>query len=239
LALAEGLLRYLCQHHGTRACARSSSSLLSEEGLVLAALDHSISLTLIACFHCLFLDGLIFLLVIELSYINSLWCSTTHYSDKLGFEVEFGGAYLELSVSCGKSTWCVSEADLGSLVAHDLTNDCADLNVRMRIDILNLIFKSDWAVTFNLHCFLVGEAYFAAGAHVKLAWKQAILTAIYHWIGMDWNQDLVTLAVDPDAIIEILELVVWSKLHIDVLTDARGDHAFLVILDLEERCAWW
>lgn len=54
---------------------------------------------------------------------------------------------------------------------------------------------------------------------------------------MDRYQDLVSLAVDPDAVVEIFVLVIWSELDVDVFTDAGRNHSFLVVLDFEVWCA--
>lgn len=50
---------------------------------------------------------------------------------------------------------------------------------------------------------------------------------------MNWNQDFVTFAMDSNRVIEILELVAWSELNVDILADSRGYHALFVILNFE------
>ena len=51
---------------------------------------------------------------------------------------------------------------------------------------------------------------------------------------MDWNQDLVSIAVDSHRVIVVLVFVHgWSELNVDVLSDSRWDHALLLVPDFE------
>ena len=56
---------------------------------------------------------------------------------------------------------------------------------------------------------------------------------------MDGDQDLVSLAVDPDGVVEVLVFIVWGEVDVDVFTDAGWDHAFLIVLNLKVGCLWW
>lgn len=53
---------------------------------------------------------------------------------------------------------------------------------------------------------------------------------------MDRNENLVTLAMNSNAVVEVFEFIAGRELHIDVLADTRRDHALLVVLDLKEGC---
>ena len=109
----------------------------------------------------------------------------------------------------------------------------------MWFDLLNFVFETNRAVTFNLDNFLVAHADFAACAHVNLRWQQTVLLGVDHRVRMNRNEDLVSLAMDADGVIEVLVLIVGSELHVNVLADAARDHPFLVVLYLEKRRAGW
>ena len=53
---------------------------------------------------------------------------------------------------------------------------------------------------------------------------------------MNRYEDLVSVAVDSNHIVEVLVLVVWSELHVDLLSYAGRDHALLRVFYLEVRC---
>jgi hypothetical protein len=50
---------------------------------------------------------------------------------------------------------------------------------------------------------------------------------------VDGDQDLVTFAVNSNGVVEVLELVVRSKLNINVLGNTGRNHSFLIVLDSE------
>jgi hypothetical protein len=56
---------------------------------------------------------------------------------------------------------------------------------------------------------------------------------------MNRNQDLVTFAVNSNAIIKVFILLVGGELDVDVFTDTRWDHPLLVIFNLEVWSCWW
>ena len=60
---------------------------------------------------------------------------------------------------------------------------------------------------------------FAPTAHVDILGNELVLLRIDNRISMNRNENLVTLAVDTYAVVEILELVAGRKLHVDVLAD--------------------
>ena len=57
---------------------------------------------------------------------------------------------------------------------------------------------------------------------------------------MNWDQDFVTVAVDPHRVIVILVFVgCWRELDVDVLGDTSWDHSLLLIANLEVvRLRW-
>ena len=69
--------------------------------------------------------------------------------------------------------------------------------------------------------------------HVQIGWEELVLLGVDHGEGVDRNQDLVSLAVNSNRVVEVLLLIVGGELDVDVLSDARGHHAFLVVLDFE------
>ena len=57
---------------------------------------------------------------------------------------------------------------------------------------------------------------------------------------MNWDQDFVTVAVDPHRVIVILVFVgSWSELDVDVLGDTSWDHSLLLIANLEVARLRW
>lgn len=63
---------------------------------------------------------------------------------------------------------------------------------------------------------LVQLTYLQVLAHVYVVRKHLILFAVYHWESMYWDQNLVTVTVDANAVIVVLILVIRSELHIYV-----------------------
>ena len=52
---------------------------------------------------------------------------------------------------------------------------------------------------------------------------------------MNWDQDFVTVTVDPHRIVVVLVLVNGRReLNVDVLTDSSRDHTFLLVADFKE-----
>ena len=109
----------------------------------------------------------------------------------------------------------------------------------MWFNFLNRVLEIDWAVTFNVNVFHIGLAHFAATSHVDVLRNELIFFRVNYWISVNRNQYFITFAMDTNAVIEVLELIAWGELHIDVFADTRWNHALFTILDLEEsRCRW-
>ena len=53
---------------------------------------------------------------------------------------------------------------------------------------------------------------------------------------MDGDQNLISITMNSNRIIEILVLIVRSELDIDVLSYAGGHHALLIIFNLKIWC---
>ena len=109
----------------------------------------------------------------------------------------------------------------------------------MRLDLLEFIFKIDWAVTVNTDLFGIGLANFAAFSNIDRRWKELVFLGINDWVCVDWYQDLVTFTMDSYAVIEVFVFVIWSELHVDVLTNTRWNHTFFIILNFEKWSLWW
>ena len=110
------------------------------------------------------------------------------------------------------------------------------MNLRVGFHDVDLVLKVNWAVTLHLKLLGVGLADEAAAAHVDKFGEELVHARVDHREGMDGDQDLVSLAVDPHRVIVVLVLVDGGReLNVDVLCDASRDHAFLLVLDFEER----
>ena len=55
---------------------------------------------------------------------------------------------------------------------------------------------------------------------------------------MNGNDDFVSFTVDPDAVIEVLVLIVGCELNINIISDSRWNHPFFIVLDLKVRRRW-
>ena len=109
----------------------------------------------------------------------------------------------------------------------------------MRFDLFEFVFKIYWAVTINADFFRICLAYFAAFSNVDRGWEKLVFLGVDDWIGVDWYQDLVTLAVDSYAVVEVFVFIIRSKLNVDVLTDTRWNHTFFIILNFEKWSLRW
>lgn len=74
--------------------------------------------------------------------------------------------------------------------------------------------------------------------HINIVGEQLIFFRVNDWKCMDRYQDLVTLTMNSNRIIEVLVFIVRSELNIDVLGDPRRHHPLLIVLDLEVGCTW-
>ena len=110
------------------------------------------------------------------------------------------------------------------------------MNFRVRLYHVDLILEVHRAVTLHLKLLSVGLADEAAAAHVDKLGEKLVHARIDDREGVDGNEDLVALAVDPHRVIVVLVLVdSWGELNIDVLGHASWDHSLLLVLDFEER----
>lgn len=71
-------------------------------------------------------------------------------------------------------------------------------------------------------------------SHVHVGGEDLVLLGIDNGEGVDGDEDLITFTVNPDCIVEVLELIIRCELNVDVLCDAAGDHALFVVLDFEK-----
>ena len=67
--------------------------------------------------------------------------------------------------------------------------------------------------------FCIGLANFAPTAHIDILGNELVLLGVDDRISMNRNENLVALAMDTNAVVEILELVARRELHIDVFAD--------------------
>jgi len=106
----------------------------------------------------------------------------------------------------------------------------------MWFDFFNRVLKIDWAVTFNVNVLNISLSNFTAAAHVDILGNETILFGVNYWKSMDWDQYFITFAMNTNAVVEVLELISRSELHVDVFADTRGNHALFTILYLKESC---
>ena len=108
----------------------------------------------------------------------------------------------------------------------------------MWFDFFNRVLKIDWAVTFNVNVLNISLSNFAAAAHVDVLGNEIILFGVNYWISMNRYQYFVSFTVNTNTVIEVLELISWSELDVDVFADTGGNHALFTIFDLKESCCW-
>ena len=114
------------------------------------------------------------------------------------------------------------------------------MNLWMRLCYFNLIFKVHWAVTFYLKLLLVRLAEAAALAHVDILREELVLFGVDHGEGVDGNEDLVSVAVNPDRVVVVLVFIQgWGELNVNLFGDSGGYHAFLIVPDFEVVGLGW
>lgn len=74
------------------------------------------------------------------------------------------------------------------------------------------------------------------------------IVAVDHWVGVDWNQNFISLAVNSDCIVIVLVrrkhimLVLsctgWRELNVDVFADSCWHHASLLVANFEVGRLW-
>ena len=149
--------------------------------------------------------------------------------------VELTSFYLNLALSCRVSPGIVSKINASRLKALNIAGQRADMNLRVRLHHLDLVLKIDWAVTLDLKLLGVGLADEAAATHVYELGEELVHAGVNDREGVDGDQDLVALTVDPHRVIVVLILVDGGReLNVDVLGDARRDHPLLLVPDFEE-----
>ena len=76
-------------------------------------------------------------------------------------------------------------------------------------------------------------------AHINVIRKLLVFFGVNHGESVDGYEDFVAITMNSYGIIEILVFRAWgSKLYIYVFGDTRRYHAFLIVFNLEVRCAW-
>ena len=104
------------------------------------------------------------------------------------------------------------------------------MNLGVRFDNFNLVLEIHWAVTFHLKLLGVRLADHATSSHVNKLGEKLILSRIDNWEGMDRDQNLVSVTVNPHRVVIVLVLVDCGReLNIDVFGYACRDHAFLLV----------
>ena len=70
------------------------------------------------------------------------------------------------------------------------------MNLGMRLDDFDLVFKVHWTVTFYLKLLLIGLSEAAPFSHIDVLGEELVLLGVDHREGMDRNKNLVTITVD-------------------------------------------
>jgi hypothetical protein len=117
------------------------------------------------------------------------------------------------------------------------------LNVWVGFRDLDFILEGHWRFRLDQKRLFVGLPKCAHGAKVDHLRDLIHAFTINDWVGMDWDQNFVTLAMNSNRVVVILvgrenvSLVLgstrWSKLHIDVFTHSSGDHTLFLVTDFE------
>ena len=176
----------------------------------------------------------------KLTYINLLRQSgrrscITHNSNPFWLGVELASFDFNFALSGRIGARVVGKINAGSLKADDVTAEWADVNLGMRLDHIDLIFKVNGTVTVNLKLLGVRLADDAPTAHINELREKFVLAGIDHREGVNRDQDLVTIAMDPHRVVVVLILIdSWGELNIDVLADTGRDHTLLLIANFEE-----
>jgi hypothetical protein len=91
---------------------------------------------------------------------------TTHDPYCLCFEIKLRGSYLKLGLRRRERGGVITKLKLSPAVSNNVSRHGVTLDVRVRDELLNFIFKIDRAVTFNKDSFEVVVANLATLAHV-------------------------------------------------------------------------
>lgn len=190
-------------------------------------------------FHFIFLfnNGLTTILL-GLLNVLPIWICITNYPAQFRNHIEFTGAYLDFTLSCCICARCVSNFDLCLLIAEDVSSHGCDRDVRMCLHDFNIIVEVDWCIRLYSQILCIRLSYCQMLAHIQVVRQEFVFLGVYHWECMDRDENLVPVAVYADGIVEILLLIIRGELYVDVLSNTAGDHAFLVVLDLEIGCLW-
>lgn len=104
------------------------------------------------------------------------------------------------------------------------------MNLGMRLDDFDLVLEIHRAVTFYLKLLGVGLADHAASAHINKLGEKLILSRVDDWEGVDRDQDLVSVTVNPHRVVIVLVFVGGRReLNVDVFGYTGRDHAFLLV----------
>ena len=104
------------------------------------------------------------------------------------------------------------------------------MNLGMRLDDFDLVLEIHRAVTFYLKLLGVGLADHAASAHINKLGEKLILSRVDDWEGVDRDQDLVSVTMNPHRVVIVLVFVGGRReLNVDVFSYTSWDHAFLLV----------
>jgi len=101
------------------------------------------------------------------------------------------------------------------LKASDVAHERTHVDLGVRLNHIDLIFKVHWTVTFDLQLLGVGLPNQASFAHVYELGEEFVLGGVDHWKGVYGDEDFVTVAVNPHRVIVVFVLV-YSRCELDV-----------------------
>ena len=196
---------------------------------------------LVQILTCISLRVLISLvkLKIVLLVVQSLRLGTSHNTNSLRVKIELRGLDLKLCFSRREWLRIVSKRQLGVSIPLYFSSWWSNSDIRMWFEFFNWVLKIDWAVTFNINMLHISLSNFAATSHINIFRNELVFFWVNYWISMNRYQYFVSFTVNTNTVIEVLELISWSELDVDVFADTGGNHALFTILYLEESCCRW
>ena len=90
----------------------------------------------------------------------------------LVLRVKLTGPNFYHGLSCCECLWTVLEIYRGHLHPDNVALQWENIDLGVRLDHLDGVLKTDWAITFNLKLLVVSFADNASDSHVNKVWKK-------------------------------------------------------------------
>ena len=82
----------------------------------------------------------------------------------------------------------------------------------------------------------IGLSNFQELTHVYKGWKDVWFLRVYNWVGMYWNQNLVTFAMNSNAVVVVPVLIIRCELNVNVFSKSCRNLTLLIVFDLKISC---